>query len=217
MMQYALTPISLQAKLRQYSHACEPPSPTTFVSTLQRRSLPDLTEINRGSSQAAPAADNASDKVSRVLVATTFCRSSELLLSVVQFSLSFSQFALIWSGSLSRMAPVSLILCRGYGRFSRIPIKLLSSVASDLPNLCTILNMVFSKLLILNQPAGWSFRIIWSNFNDEVSWMNASNNGVTMTYCFIVALQQSLHTSHVTRATFCIVVIITVTPSIIKL
>ncbi|KAL5249349.1 hypothetical protein ACHWQZ_G018268 [Mnemiopsis leidyi] len=58
-----------EAKLRQYSHACEPPSPTTFVSTLQRRSLPDLTEMNRGNNQAAPAPDTKSDKVCVIVLA----------------------------------------------------------------------------------------------------------------------------------------------------
>ncbi|XP_063690015.1 rap guanine nucleotide exchange factor 6-like [Bolinopsis microptera] len=51
-----------EAKLRQYSHACEPPSPTTFVSSLQRRSLPDLTDVNRGGIQAPPPPDTTSDK-----------------------------------------------------------------------------------------------------------------------------------------------------------
>merc|ERR1719171_2296711 len=37
-----------EAKLRQYSHACEPPSPSTFTPhTFRRNSLPELTETKK--------------------------------------------------------------------------------------------------------------------------------------------------------------------------
>eukprot|EP00116_Pleurobrachia_bachei_P000614 sb/3460876/ len=50
------------AKLRQFSHACEAPSPSTFVSTLQRRSLPDLTDVGRITTPTADSTTATSEK-----------------------------------------------------------------------------------------------------------------------------------------------------------